>query len=159
MLYGMLLMVFVAMPIANVIVNSISYLSKYRGYINYAEDQASRSFLGIAFGQIIMLIFYYKGAFRHLTQSDIKGFEFHRYNLMIIIAISTFITLRFITKRFLLYSHFVNMILIASLSSFVKEKNLKILVGMSVTAVLIFFWWYIYIHKGSSETWPYRSIL
>lgn len=158
-LFGAILMVFVAMPIANLIVNQIPFLAKYRGYIDYAGDKASYSFIGLAFGQIIMLTFYFNGALKTLNKFDIYGLDFHRYNLIIIITITTQITLLYITKRFLLYSHFVNLILLSSLPDFVKEKNMRIIMALSVISVSVFFWWYIYIHKGASETWPYRSIL
>lgn len=157
-----IMLVFFARTIGYYVVSSVPFLAQYSGYLtNYDEDNIQKSYLLITLGELIMLALYHRGASLQLSVNKTSkyNFEFFIYNLIIIATVTSQITIRYITKRFLLYSHFVNLIVLASLPKFVKEKKLRIIILLCVIVVSVFFWWKIYIRGGSSETWPYRSIL
>lgn len=159
-LYGGIVLIIFARLLINFIIGGIPFLSKYGGYLNstqYGVVPVSTSFLGIAFGEILMFIFYYEGGLRAFSNLGKENFEFHIYNVVFYSVYQIFVM--FFSKRILLYSYFANLVMLSSLPSFVKEKNLKTIIAMAVIAVVVVYWWHDYIYMGNSETWPYKSIL
>lgn len=58
-------------------------------------------------------------------------------------------------KRIAAYFSFINILTIAALSGCVKKNDNKILVNTLVIGLALLYWWYMYVLRNSSETYPY----
>ena len=167
LIYGSIGMLVLARPVMVWATNSIPLLSKYAMYMN-ATRETSAGFWGVGWarvlvnlGQAVLFIFYSKGA-KRLFAAKWKGglgmYEYLRYVLFFMIAFRFGVGF---FDRMILYLEYVNILTLASVHNFVKEKHLKAAVLLAVIGASLLTFWHIYIHKGdlTSGTWPYRSIL
>lgn len=140
-------------------VNSFAVLSKYDSYFDsiYNEGGIVWGLVLILAGELAVVALYTKGAeksFRaHGLGDSVNFYKFQaEFMLIYLIAVRFF-------SRVLDYSSYVNMILLAALPSFVREKYMKVIITCSVIGVTLFWWLWKTIHMGHGETYPYRSIL
>lgn len=157
--YVLLGVMLISQPLIVFITSHISFMSAYARYSANWNDN-SRVFLSnilLIAGQATMFTIYKKGAMNTFSSIGEGNFNFHIYSSLFILFY--LLVVRFWTGRVLILQQVINIILLASLPRFVKEKNLRFMVLLSVTIVGLYFFWLSYIHKGASHTWPYRSIL
>lgn len=150
-----------ARPIIYVMAGSISFLSKYLIYFtqegrNVMDAPVWNSLMCLI--AIMMCYFFKDGAVKAFeTTGDGDNMKFYRNNTIFFLMYSHFI--KFFSARVMVYTNFINILLMASLPSFVKEKNLRIIVALGV----MFFWsvsWYVRIViRNQDNTYPYISIL
>lgn len=138
----------------------VSFLGKYEAYFSgkYAENSGSNSFSTIMFGEIILLILYTQGAKKNFTKTGNYSYNLNFYLCNIFFVYIYQIFIKAIATRVCNYSFIVNTILLSQLPSFIKEKNLKLMVGIILFVVMIFFR-YLAWARWDFPTWPYRSIL
>lgn len=152
-LYGTVAVLIWLKPLVNNIVQTIDLFIKYRNYDLLGADDPSWSMTLILIGAYIMLTFYSRGATRVF---GVQGKEFYKFHT--IFCIIYYSMVRIMVRAFL-YSEFVDIILLAALPNFVKEKYLKAMVYLTVIAVLFFHFWFLIIIKRVNHEWPYYSIL
>ena len=163
--YIMIMGVLLLQPTAEYLLRNFRFM-KYVGYLNNLnEGNVNKLFSTLVAGPIIMFLLYSRGAKRLFSGSGRYGEDkFFNINAVFLLVFS--LAIRFyVVRRILLYSEYVNLIVVAALPHFVKEKRLRVLVTMTVLFVATIFWYrrYCIIPPGgtvpSSETWPYKSIL
>ena len=158
--YASLLLLILFRPVMVYITNSIAFFAKYRAYfssLKYSEVAVTQSFGMLLLGELIMVLFYGKGAVKLFQNSDTDNFSFYRFNLLFCTLFV--LAVRFFTSRILAYQYYANNLVLAALPRFVQDKHLRLIVSTVVLCVYAFYWWHIYVVRGNSATWPYRSIL
>lgn len=143
------------------VVNALPILSKYTMYFTsrFIEENVTIIMATIMTGELVMMIFYSKGASRILSVggAERNNTEFYRFNVLFCVVYQ--VAVRFMIGRILLYSALINMIALTALPSFVREKHLKFMVYSAVLSASMFYWLWVCVRGGSGEVWPYRSIL
>ena len=66
---------------------------------------------------------------------------------------------KFFIERVLFYSELVNVLVLAAMPRFVKEKYFRAFVMVSVLFVMAFYWLWLFVRGNNSRTWPYKSII
>ncbi|MBR0249467.1 MAG: EpsG family protein [Synergistaceae bacterium] len=158
--FGTIILLLFAFQIMNVIVSGISFMNKYAGYldrINLGYNAVRKPLIVLYFGELLMFIFYHKGAIKVLTGSN-GELNVNFYEFSIIFCLSYLIGVAFF-DRLIFYTDFANILVIAALPFFVKEKNLRFLVFFAVLITVFVFWYYKFLYLNTFGVWPYRSIL
>ena len=139
----------------------IPLLSRYIHYLNnkYNEVQATAFMALIMFAEIIMLTLYRRKAARTLKGDSFcrNNIEFYRFNLVFCLIFQLFV--KFFIERVLFYSELVNVLVLAAMPRFVKEKYFRAFVMVSVLFVMAFYWLWLFVRGNNSRTWPYKSII
>lgn len=159
--YGSICFLFLVRNIFFMVIRSIPLLSKYIYYFEskYNEVKITVVMLAIMLGEFLIMTLYSKGASRVLSGegANRNDAEFYRFNVLFCLVFQ--VAVRFFTERILLYSELINVMLLAALPCFVREKNLRFIVRVGVLFATAFYWYWVFVKGKSSETWPYRSIL
>ena len=144
-------------PIMGVIINSSPLFVAYTGYENAvgASIWQGSAIAGLEFGEILLCTVYAKGMKRVFAEGDM--YKFYRYNLYFQIMYRLFI--RVFAYRILYFFDMVNVILLASLPSFIREKTLRNLVFVSVLLTAIMFYVAVFVIRNGHATFPYKSII
>ncbi len=58
-------------------------------------------------------------------------------------------------KRIAAYFSFINLLTIAALGGCVKKNDNKVVVNGAIIALALLYWWYMYVLRNASETYPY----
>lgn len=137
------------------IVPFIPFLSIYS---EFGKTYSSSGLGKIAFlvGEVIMFELYSRGAHRVFSEGDMDNFW--KFSVIFNLLYRLFVTI--LAVRVLFYFDLINVMLLASLPFFVKEKNLRIIVMFAVVSIslLYFILAYVTIGRGALGTWPYRSV-
>lgn len=165
--FGVIAVLMLKRILFSLFVNNISniFLSdKYSVYMNnylFFDDSyaLSRSLYLLLIGEIVMVLFYRKKAAHILAGESncMNNIEFYLYNVIFYFMYSMAVQLA--TGRVLAYTNSINVLLIAALPRFVKEKHLKFMIFMTILTYYILMWWFGTIHRGYNLTYPYKSIL
>ncbi len=157
-MYGSLLSFFALIPIIIMLVNSLEVLSKYRAYLHgMGYLRAHRSSMMLFLGQIVMIFLYHKRASRIFTNNGVKNLEFYTYSILFCAAFM--LAVSSIAHRVLRYPQHAQILVLAALPKFIKEKHLRFLVTIAVSSAVVFYLWYTTVVWGNSDVLPYRSIL
>lgn len=138
---------------------------RYSGYVHaYIEGEEStgtaKTVVLVALGEILMTFLYRKkGACVLAGKSDCENnLDFYRYNIIFLLVYRQAVGL--MTGRVLIYTMFANMLLIAALPRFVKEKHLRFMVAVTIMAYYVLHWFYDVVYlRDANNLWPYKSIL
>ncbi len=153
-------MIFI-MPVIIYILHSIPIVSQYTYYLEkgrlqfYSSIRWSRVLLILT--ELIALTIYRKKAETIIMPFGKGGVTFYQFTLLF--DVMYYLAVQIYPHRILMYSDYMNFIVLAAFPKLVKEKHLKALILMGLISVLLFYWWYTYIIKRSDLTWPYQSIL
>ena len=160
-LYGALLSAVFARPIIGLLINTVPAISKYSYALTsakFSETAAQNTLVVIMLGELLMFLLYRKKADQvFLHTSGIGNIEFYQFNILVCVVFQ--LAIRFFVGRVLLYSEFINIIAIAAIPNFVKEKHLRFMVAMVVLAVMTYYWVRMYAVLHLHETWPYKAII
>ncbi len=162
-LYGALGLLACIRPIMNAVITSIPFLITYTGY-----EQARAGFMfegfavaGLLAGELFICTLYPVGMKRVFAYGDM--YKFYTYSLIFHLIYRFFV--RIFAFRVLYYFDFINVLLLAALPFFIKEKVLRHFMAVAVVLASLVYLYFtsIYHHPGTSVTgtgaWPYRSIL
>jgi len=156
---GIVLALISIMPIMMQAVSSLRTVERYTYYINMQakfSNNVAASFVAIMIVELVVLMLYSKQAEKVLLPVR-GGITFYEFDLFFCIAYQLIIT--FFSERVLMYFDFLNVLLLASMPRFFKNKYNKFFMSIGIIATVIFYWWYVYINAGANGTWPYKSIL
>lgn len=155
---SVLVLVFI-MPVITYILSSIQIVSKYTYYLKtgklYLSIRYSRVLLILT--ELITLTIYRKKAETIIMPFGKGGVTFYQFTLLF--DLMYYLAVQIHPHRILMYSDYMNFIVLAAFPKMIKEKHLKAFFLMGLISVLFFYWWYTYIIKRSDLTWPYQSIL
>lgn len=161
LLYGAIASMFLVRPMLFSLLRlNIESINRYADLINGDYEGAmGRTAVLIFLGEVIMTFLYRKKGELVFADNNgcMKNMEFYRYNAIFIVAYSQVV--RLMTGRTLIYSTTVNVLLLAAIPAFVKEKYLRFLVAAVLVTYYVLHWWYACIYLGLAGTWPYESIL
>ena len=132
----------------------------YSGYITSEMESAlGRTIVLVTLGEILMTFLYRKQGELVLAGKDgcRNNIDFYRYNMIFFLL--CYFAIRLMTGRIVMYTSFINIILMAAIPRFIKEKHLRFMVAVAVLGYCASQWWYNIIYQGLSETYPYKSIL
>ena len=148
-----------------------SHLPLPARYADYARSFAyamatHTGFYGVGWARLLMLLgeailfIFYSGRGRKMFAAKWKGgvgmFEYFRYIVFFMIVFRIGVSF---FDRLLLYVEYINVLILASLYKFIKEKNLRATVLVAIIGAAVLVWWHMYVSKPQIGTWPYRSIL
>ncbi len=138
--YGSAGLLFLVRNIFFMVIRSIPLLSKYSYYFEskYSEVKITVVMLAIMLGEFLLMTFYSKGASRVLSGegANRNDAEFYRFNVLFCLVFQ--VAVRFFTERILLYSELINIMVLAALPRFVREKNLRFMIQVSVLFAVAF---------------------
>lgn len=153
-----ILAAFAARPIISNIVFALPLLGKYEGYLTSATFNEMGGSIRASIMYIVelaMCFLYSRGSaktFAKIGDADIV--QFYKANLIFLLIYENIV--RFYSVRIIIYSRLVNILLLAALPGFVKEKHLKFIISVGViVSILINF----YMHTRSDELYPFRTII
>ena len=159
-----------ARPIIMSIVYSAPNLAKYRGYfenasgLRYLTTETTNSSKLTALVQIFAFFLYGKAANKVFVPEGGGGTNFFLFNILFAFAYKNFVGI--VGARLMLYIEYANIIALAALPKFVKEKHLKLVVLALVVAYAFLYYYRSVVHYSSLEStgyyhraYPYRSIL
>ena len=146
----------------SVIVFIIRNLPNLPAFVSYADYIITGSFdstqytrVLISLGELIIFAFYSSGAERVFISQKV-GKDFYQF---IVLFCMLYRLLLGLFPRIILYYDYANLLVLAALPSFIREKYMKAIVGFTVTIVMLYHWYKMYVIAGWGGTWPYRSIL
>ena len=154
-------------PLISLLFSLLPISAKYAHYTTVTREEVSGWFgvgwsqVLLAIGEAVLFLLYANGAKKEFKANWIGGegmFEYCRYIVFLMIIFRFGVGF---FDRMILYLEWLNILILASLPSFVKEKHLNAIVLVSVIGAAFLTLWHIHILKGmvSGQTWPYRSIL
>ncbi|MBQ7155066.1 MAG: EpsG family protein [Synergistaceae bacterium] len=156
MLAGIFLLLVAARPIIGIVTRSIPFLGTYSGYENNNYSPFRNLGLNIMlFGELLACTLYYNGMKRVFADGEM--YKLFTYNLAFQLVYTVFVRVFYI--RVFYYLSFINVMLIAAVPFFIKEKTLRNLAFVSVFLVSAVFFYMVNAVKNSAGTWPYVSIL
>ena len=132
----------------------------YSGYITSDREEAlGRTIALVVLGEILMTFLYRKQGELVLAGKDgcRNNIDFYRYNLIFFLL--CYFAIRLMTGRILIYTNFINIILMAAIPRFIKEKHLRFMAVAAILGYNASQWCYNTIYQGSGEVYPYKSIL
>ena len=161
-LYGGLVSLIIIRPIIRLVTSSIPFLSTYAGYENNRPGAffTGLAYAGLEVGELIMCMLYPIGLRKLFQQNDM--YKFYMFSLIFHLIYRFFV--RIFAFRVLFYFDFINVILIASLPFFVREKNLRNFVAISVFLASVTYFFFTTVFGvitsagNGSGAWPYRTI-
>lgn len=162
LLLGTIVFLLFAFPIMNVVITYLGVMDKYSVYLNSDQitlgyNVSRRALIVLYFGELLMFIFYNKGAVRFFNSlNGEQNSYFYEFSIIFCLSYLTWIAF---FDRILFYTDFANILVVSSLPFFVKEKNLRFLVFFTVLIIVLIFWYYKFLFKNTFMVWPYRSIL
>lgn len=149
---------FAARPIISYLVSVLPLFERYENYARNIYNETMGGSIRASAMYIIelaMCFLYSKGAkktFAKIGDADIV--KFYKASLYFLLLYENFI--QFFTVRIIIYSRIVNVLLLAALPGFVKEKHLRFIVAVCVIiSISINF----YIHTRSDDVYPFRSVI
>ena len=92
-----------------------------------------------------------------IEYSALNNVNFFKLNIAFCVVYQ--LAIHFYVHRVLLYSEFANVILLSSVPGFVREKNFRSMLRITILTACLFYWWWIFVLGKYSGTWPYESIL
>ena len=164
LLYMSLGLLAVARQIAGILVGMIPFLSQYQGI----AESTIAGWHGVGWeralmlsGEAVMFLLYPKGAKRWFINKYEGGagmFEYCRYIVFFMVAFRFGVQF---FDRAISYLEYVNILILASLPSFIKEKNLRLAALAAVIGAALLVWWHFNVYKSRffGYTYPYSSIL
>ena len=155
-LVGMFVMLAVArqlMLIAVRAVPSVSHLA-YNAYDTYSLSR-NMGLNIMLFGELFACLLYYNGMKRVFAHGEM--YKLFTYNLAFQLAYTFTVQAAYI--RMFYYFSYINVLLIATVPFFIKERTLRNLAFVSVFFVSAIFFCIVTYVKSSAGTWPYVSVL
>ena len=136
----------------------------FEKYEGYTANIANAGFSGLSgrlragmmyIVELAMAYLYSQGSKKTFAKiGDAELIQFYKANLYFLLLYENFV--QFFTVRIIIYSRIVNILLLAALPGFVKEKHLKFIVAVGVIiSISINF----YIHTRSDDVYPFRSVI
>ena len=107
------------------------------------------------FGELIACLLYYNGMKRVFAKGEM--YKLFTYNLAFQLTYTFTVQASYI--RMFYYFSYVNVLLIASVPFFIRERTLRNLAFVSVFFVSAIFFCIVTYVKSSAGTWPYVSVL
>ena len=144
-------------PIMGFIIRLFPLFSAYQGF----ENAVGKSILegsaiaGLELGELLIFTIYSKGMRRVFAKGNM--YKFYRYNLWFQVIYRLFV--RVFAYRILYFFDMVNIILLASLPSCIREKTLRILVSVFVFITAVMFYVAVFVIKNGHRTFPYIAII
>lgn len=159
-IYGSLIFLVFARVLMMRVISFIPILNKYSHYFfsKYNDSGIVWGLVLLFTGELILLLLYNRGALKAFNKGGFNKDNVSYYKFQAVFLIIYLVAVRFFT-RVLDYSSYANMIILAALPNFVKNKHLKVLITLAVISALFLWWLWRYIYHGHSDTWPYKSIL
>ena len=162
---GMVISIMVLIPLMAMVASRVSFLMKYAGYLvdvnnsgraNVATDK-SVAFDFLYVGEFIMLILFGRHA-SHILRGS------HGENNASFCFLGTVFCLMFdivvpFMHRAIMYWDVIHVMILAALPGFVKEKYLRLMVLLVVTALLLAYWWRgMLVHGYNSRLYPFKFV-
>ena len=161
---GMILSMFLFRQIILYFTSIIPGIEKYAGYVMSRRRWDTQgwqvSIVLIMATEFLVMTLYSKNVDKCLCLSALHvqgGRYFYKFMLLFCIMYQTIVS--FFSGRLLIYFYGVNVLLLATLPQFVRDKHLRFILSAGIILVLAFYWWNTYVRGGASETYPYKSIL
>ena len=159
---GIVLFLVAFRPVVYLLLDIIPNTGKYKYYLSatskYNVTDASGSMISIMSVELLVLALYRKHAEKIILPIEHGGgFTFCQF--MLIFCTVYQIAVKFFSDRILAYLYSVNLLLLAELPRFIKNKNIRFILSAGIIFTMAFYWWFTYVLKGFSETYPYKSIL
>ena|GEM_PF-3334322 len=160
---------YMAKPIIMSIVYSIPSLARYRYYfetasgLGYTLTETNTSSKLAALVQIFAFFLYGRNAKKVFVPEGGGGANFFLFNILFVFAYKNFVGI--VANRLMLYIEWANVIALAALPKFVKEKHLKLIVLTLLVAYVLLYYYrsivLVAVHTISHyhRPHPYRSIL
>ena len=143
-----------ARPAMSLVVNNIPFLAKYNFYIIDSRNDGATPMVIYYLGELLMFMFYGRHAkhiFRGMHGEDNASFYF--FGTIFCMAFN--LGVQFF-QRLLFYWDFAHVLILAALPSFVKEKNLRVMVFIVTLVVVFSLWWRCFIFRGYFWTYPFK---
>ena len=141
------------------IIRLLPNLPKFDAYANYvitgSFDSTEYTRVLILLGELVMFTFYSFGAGKVFISQKV-GKDFYQFIVLFCVLYRLVLGLY---PRMVLYYDYINLLVLAALPAFTRQKHLKIMVGFVVTIVMLYHWYKMYVIAGWGRTWPYQSIL
>lgn len=126
--------------------------SRYLLY--FSNDSVSNNMFDTVIYLIgILLIFMFS---KQLKETDEK-FEFFKVNLFFAFITNQLANVMYYGHRISLYFGIINILFVAKLPKVLKNTNSKLILSIGLIVLYAFYWIYIYVINGHSETYPYLS--
>ena len=149
-------------PIMRTIIGYLPFAEKYEVYLSPDRIKFGYNLLGkyvstIYFGELIMFVSFHPSAVTLLKGSH-NEHNNNFYEFVAVFYIFYMIGVGFF-DRILFYNDFANMLVIAALPKFVKEKHLSSMVTIFVLFTVVFFFYRTFILRPTFAVYPYRSVI
>jgi len=150
---AMLLLVLLANPLCRLVIRMGFLHEKYLWYLDMSKAEHTTLITLFLLLEMSVLLLWHK----YLRKSS-RLFDFFFANTgtyLILHQISSFIVYG---KRVAAYFALANLVTIAMIPRMYKDKKRRVIVYVLVLCVVIFYWFYTYILRNASQTYPYALV-